>query len=41
MTPQTKTALGMALIIAGAWVLHERYEGHGKPRPFLLKFLPG
>lgn len=41
MTRQQKAAAGVVLVIAGAWLLHEAYEGAGKPRPFALKFLPG
>lgn len=42
MTPrQTRTAAGVALVIAGAWVLHQTYEGTGRPRPFYLRLIPG
>lgn len=41
LTPQTRTAAGVALIVAGAWILHQRYEGKGRRRPFLLNFVPG
>ena len=32
---------GVVLVIGGAWLLHQAYEGQGKPRPFALRFLPG
>lgn len=41
MNRQQKAAAGVALVILGAWMLHEAYEGAGRPRPFALKFLPG
>lgn len=33
--------LGAVMIIAGAYLLHEAYEGRGTSRPFALRFLPG
>lgn len=33
--------LGAALIVAGAYLLHEAYEARGSSRPFALRFLPG
>lgn len=41
MTRQQKAAAGCALIVTGAWLLHEAYEKTGRPRPFALRFLPG
>lgn len=41
MTRQQKAAAGAAAVILGAWLLHQAYEGSGKPRPFALRFLPG
>jgi hypothetical protein len=38
---QQKVVAGCALIVAGAWVLHEAYEASGRKRPFAIKFLPG
>jgi hypothetical protein len=38
--PDTTALLGAALMIAGAWLLHDAYESRGRDRPFLLKFLP-
>jgi|GEM_PF-1795743 len=35
----TAVLLGLALTAAGAWVLYDAYEGHGKSRPFFLRFL--
>lgn len=32
--------LGVAAVVAGAWLLHDAYEARGASRPFLLKFLP-
>lgn len=34
-------ALGVALLIAGAWVLWDTYERRGQRRPFPLRFIPG
>jgi hypothetical protein len=41
VTRQQKAAAGAATVILGAWLLHQAYEGSGKPRPFALRFLPG
>lgn len=30
---------GLALMAAGAYLLYDAYEGRGKDRPFLMKFL--
>lgn len=38
---RTALALGIGLSLAGMWMLREAYEHRGKPRPFLLSFLPG
>lgn len=35
-----QTAAGFALIIAGAYVVHEAWEGRGKKRPFWLRLAP-
>lgn len=32
---------GIALVVAGSWLLHAAYEGSGKSRPWGLKLLPG
>lgn len=40
LTPNTQTAAGLVLIVAGAYVIHEAWEGRGHRRPFLLRFLP-
>ena len=36
----TQTALGIGLVIAGMWFVHDAWEGQGKSRPFLLRILP-
>lgn len=38
-----RTALwvGYGGIILGAVALFDAYEGRGKPRPFMVRFLPG
>lgn len=41
MNRQQKAAAGCVAVILGAWLLHQAYEGSGKPRPFALRFLPG
>lgn len=41
MNRQQKAAAGAVCIVLGAWLLHEAYEGSGRPRPFALRFLPG
>lgn len=40
LTPQAQTVAGLALMIAGAYVVREAWEGRGHKRPFLLRFLP-
>lgn len=32
---------GAVLFVLGAWCLFKYYEGSGRSRPFLTKFLPG
>lgn len=32
-------ALGVALFVAGAWCIHDAYEGRGKRRPFAAKLV--
>jgi len=41
MTRQQHIVAGAAAICLGAWLLHQAYEGSGRPRPFALKLLPG
>jgi hypothetical protein len=41
LTSNAQTAAGVALIVAGAYVIREAWEGRGRHRPFLLRFLPG
>jgi hypothetical protein len=37
---RTAQALGVVLILAGAYCLHDAYEGRGRQRPLPLRFLP-
>lgn len=38
---QLEIALGLALFIAGAWLVHDAFEGRGHKRPFPARlFLP-
>jgi hypothetical protein len=32
---------GVALLTVGSLLLHDAFEGRGKSRPWLTKFLPG
>lgn len=36
---RTAVLVGIALLAAGGWVLHDAYEGRGHDRPFIVKFL--
>lgn len=38
---RTAQALGVLLVVAGAYCLHDAYENRGRQRPFALRFLPG
>jgi hypothetical protein len=38
---RTAQALGVLLVIAGAYCLHDAYENRGRSRPFAMRFLPG
>jgi hypothetical protein len=38
---QTEVCAGVALLVAGAYLLWEAYEGRGHTRPFWAKLLPG
>lgn len=38
---ETAAITGCVLITAGAALLWDAYEGRGRKRPFLAKFLPG
>lgn len=31
--------LGLVLMGAGAWLLYDAYEGRGRERPFVMRFL--
>lgn len=37
----TALLIGYAGILLGAAALFDAYEGRGRPKPFLVKFLPG
>lgn len=34
-------AAGVALVVAGAFLITDAYERRGRTRPFLMRFLPG
>lgn len=38
---QTAATSGCILIVSGALLLWDAYEGRGRKRPFVAKFLPG
>lgn len=38
---RTALTLGLALTLAGVWMLRDAYEHRGKPRPLWLAFVPG
>jgi hypothetical protein len=38
---QQQIYAGCGAVIVGAWLLHQAFEGAGKPRPFWARFLPG
>lgn len=38
--PAAEVWLAAALLLAGAWLLHDAYENRGRQRPFVLRFLP-
>lgn len=40
LSPWQQTACGLALAVAGAWIVHEAWEGSGRRRPFLLRLGP-
>lgn len=40
MTPQQRVGAGVALFVAGSWLLYQGYEGAGRKRPFWARFLP-
>lgn len=37
---RTELWLGAAAFIAATWLIYDAYEGRGRQRPFLAKFLP-
>jgi hypothetical protein len=43
LIPDQRTELyaGLALTVAGAYLLYEAHEGRGKKRPFLLRLFGG
>lgn len=36
----TELAAGVALFIAASWLIWDAYEGRGRSRPFVARFLP-
>ena len=36
---RTAVLIGVALTAAGGWVLYDAYEGRGRSRPFLMRWL--
>lgn len=40
LTAQQELVIGIALTVAGAWLLHQYWEGRGRARPFAARFLP-
>lgn len=36
----TELALGIGLFLASAWLIYDAYEGRGRTRPFIARFLP-
>jgi hypothetical protein len=41
LRPRQAVTVGVLLTAAGSWLLFEGYEQAGRPRPWLLRFLPG
>jgi hypothetical protein len=37
----TAAAVGIVLVCAGAYLLHDAYDARGRSKPFLMKFVPG
>lgn len=37
--PTAAVLVGLALTAAGGWVLYDAYEGRGRKRPFLMRWL--
>lgn len=35
----TAVLVGLALTAAGGWMLYDAYEGRGRSRPFLMRWL--
>jgi hypothetical protein len=38
--PRTEIGLGIALFLASTYLIYDAYEGRGRKRPFLARFLP-
>lgn len=38
--PSTEVVLGLATFVLAAYLVYDAYEGRGRPRPFLARFLP-
>ncbi|HEY2041171.1 MAG TPA: hypothetical protein VGH11_00750 [Jatrophihabitans sp.] len=36
----TEMVLGGVLFVFASWLIWDAYEGRGRPRPFLARFLP-
>lgn len=41
LSAPTARRLGIALTVAGSWLLYEAYEARGRSRPWLSRLLPG
>jgi hypothetical protein len=41
LSRNAQTLAGFVLMVAGAYAVHEAWEGSGSKRPFLLRLLPG
>ncbi len=41
--PDRNTAMiaGLALVVAGSWLIYDAYEARGRTRPWLVRLLPG
>ena len=41
LSAPTARRLGIALTVAGSWLLYEAYELRGRSRPWISRLLPG
>jgi hypothetical protein len=40
-SPQLEAGIGIALVVAGFWILHQAYDGRGRKMPLALgPFVP-